>query len=193
MDGPPRLWHDQQRRQRCTSVRSLGWSAPQAELVATGTETWSATFEDLPDNQRYQPVARVELSDGSAAARGWTAVHARQSHDYRERHVQRAYRGGPDRDAAAAVLGGLRGLRCGLQRPVLPVWPEPVCAPRRRCVGPMVRRSDPRPQLLTNGPAFGRRRDRALRRPLSSCRRRPTVGWGVAADQLISPATPTNP
>ena len=43
----------------------LDGAAPQAELVATGTETWSATFDDLPDNQRYQPVARVELADGS--------------------------------------------------------------------------------------------------------------------------------
>jgi hypothetical protein len=43
----------------------LEGSAPQAERVATGTETWSARFEDLPDNQRYRPVARVELSDGS--------------------------------------------------------------------------------------------------------------------------------
>ena len=42
----------------------LDGTAPQRS-VATGTETWSATFEDLPDNQRYQPVARVELSDGS--------------------------------------------------------------------------------------------------------------------------------
>ena len=33
--------------------------------VVTGTDTWSASFEDLPDNQRYRPVARVELSDGS--------------------------------------------------------------------------------------------------------------------------------
>jgi poly(hydroxyalkanoate) depolymerase family esterase len=43
----------------------LDGMTPQAEQVATGTETWSAIFEDLPDNQRYRPVARVELSDGS--------------------------------------------------------------------------------------------------------------------------------
>jgi poly(hydroxyalkanoate) depolymerase family esterase len=43
----------------------LEGTAPQPERVATGTETWTATFEDLPDHQRYQPVARVELSDGS--------------------------------------------------------------------------------------------------------------------------------
>ena len=59
------LWHDRQRRGCRASIRSPGWNAPQAERVATGTETWTATFEDLPDNQRYQPVVRVQLSDGS--------------------------------------------------------------------------------------------------------------------------------
>jgi len=44
----------------------LDGSAPQPEQVASGTATWSASFEDLPDDQRYRPVARVELSDGSA-------------------------------------------------------------------------------------------------------------------------------
>jgi hypothetical protein len=43
----------------------LDGMTPQAEQVATGTDTWSAIFEDLPDNQRYRPVARVELADGS--------------------------------------------------------------------------------------------------------------------------------
>jgi poly(hydroxyalkanoate) depolymerase family esterase len=48
---------------------------PQAEQIATGTDTWSARFDDLPDNQHYRPVARVELSDGSgrsAAGPGFT-------------------------------------------------------------------------------------------------------------------------
>jgi poly(hydroxyalkanoate) depolymerase family esterase len=44
----------------------LEGSAPQAEQVATGTDDWSVHFEDLPDNQHYRPVARVELSDGSS-------------------------------------------------------------------------------------------------------------------------------
>jgi poly(hydroxyalkanoate) depolymerase family esterase len=43
----------------------LDGTAPQAERAASGTATWSATFADLPDDQRYRPVARVELSDGS--------------------------------------------------------------------------------------------------------------------------------
>jgi poly(hydroxyalkanoate) depolymerase family esterase len=46
-------------------VVHLEGTAPQAERVATGIETWSASFENLPDNQRYRPVVRVELSDGS--------------------------------------------------------------------------------------------------------------------------------
>jgi hypothetical protein len=46
------------------SARSPGHGA-QAERVATGTGTWSVTFEDLPDNQRYRPVARIRLPDGS--------------------------------------------------------------------------------------------------------------------------------
>jgi hypothetical protein len=43
----------------------LDGSAPQEERVADGTASWSATFEDLPDDRRYRPVARVELKDGS--------------------------------------------------------------------------------------------------------------------------------
>ena len=44
----------------------LEGSAPQPEQVASGTASWSASFEDLPDDRHYRPVARVELSDGSA-------------------------------------------------------------------------------------------------------------------------------
>ena len=43
----------------------LEGNSPQPEQAASGTETWSTSFEDLPDNQRYRPVARVELSDGT--------------------------------------------------------------------------------------------------------------------------------
>jgi len=44
----------------------LEGSAPQPERVASGTATWSASFEKLPDNQHYRPVVQVELADGSA-------------------------------------------------------------------------------------------------------------------------------
>ena len=43
----------------------LDGPAPQPERPATGTTSWSAAFADLPDDQRYRPVARVELSDGT--------------------------------------------------------------------------------------------------------------------------------
>ena len=43
----------------------LDGPAAQAERPATGTDTWSIDFTDLPDDQRYRPVARVELSDGT--------------------------------------------------------------------------------------------------------------------------------
>jgi poly(hydroxyalkanoate) depolymerase family esterase len=43
----------------------LDGPAPQPERGADGTGTWSARFEDLPDDQRYRPVVRVELADGS--------------------------------------------------------------------------------------------------------------------------------
>lgn len=46
----------------------LDGTVPQAERPATGTATWSVTFDDLPDNQRYRPVARVGLADGSGRA-----------------------------------------------------------------------------------------------------------------------------
>lgn len=39
--------------------------SPQPEQTATGITAWSARFVDLPDNQRYRPVVRVELADGS--------------------------------------------------------------------------------------------------------------------------------
>jgi hypothetical protein len=52
-----------------TEVRvRLDGTAPQPERMASGTATWSATFEDLPDNRRYQPIARVEVGDGSGRA-----------------------------------------------------------------------------------------------------------------------------
>jgi hypothetical protein len=52
-----------------TEVRvRLDGPAPQPERMASGTATWSATFEDLPDNWRYQPVVRVALADGSGRA-----------------------------------------------------------------------------------------------------------------------------
>ena len=43
----------------------LEGNSPQREQAASGSETWSTSFEDLPDNQRYRAVARVELSDGT--------------------------------------------------------------------------------------------------------------------------------
>ena len=43
----------------------LDGAAPQAERLASGTAAWSVTFEDLPDDQRYRPVARAQLADGS--------------------------------------------------------------------------------------------------------------------------------
>lgn len=43
----------------------LDGAAPQGEKPAGATEAWSVSFDDLPDNQRYVPVARVVLADGS--------------------------------------------------------------------------------------------------------------------------------
>jgi Esterase PHB depolymerase len=43
----------------------LEGNSPQPEQAASGTETWSTSFEDLSDNQRYRPVVGVELSDGT--------------------------------------------------------------------------------------------------------------------------------
>lgn len=43
----------------------LDGSAPQPEQEATGTGEWSVRFENLPNNQRYRPIARAELADGS--------------------------------------------------------------------------------------------------------------------------------
>jgi poly(hydroxyalkanoate) depolymerase family esterase len=43
----------------------LDGSAPQAEQLASGTAAWSVTFEDLPDDRRYRPIARALLADGS--------------------------------------------------------------------------------------------------------------------------------
>ena len=41
----------------------LDGDAPQAERTADGTTSFSARFEDLPDDQRYTPVVRVVLDD----------------------------------------------------------------------------------------------------------------------------------
>ena len=39
--------------------------ASQAEKEAGTTQAWSVSFDNLTDNQRYVPVVRVELADGS--------------------------------------------------------------------------------------------------------------------------------
>jgi poly(hydroxyalkanoate) depolymerase family esterase len=44
----------------------LDGPAPQPERAAAGTQAWSVRFDELPDDQRYRPIARVELPDGTA-------------------------------------------------------------------------------------------------------------------------------
>jgi poly(hydroxyalkanoate) depolymerase family esterase len=43
----------------------LDGSAPQAERTAEGTTSFSARFDNLPQDQRYTPVVRVLLEDGT--------------------------------------------------------------------------------------------------------------------------------
>jgi poly(hydroxyalkanoate) depolymerase family esterase len=45
----------------------LDGDAPQPERSAQGTTSFSARFEDLPEDQRYTPVVRAVLDDGASA------------------------------------------------------------------------------------------------------------------------------
>jgi poly(hydroxyalkanoate) depolymerase family esterase len=44
----------------------LDGAAPQAERSAEGSPAFEARFEDLPDDRRYTPVARIVLDDGTS-------------------------------------------------------------------------------------------------------------------------------
>lgn len=65
------------------SVR-LDGEAPQGETLAVGTEDWSITFEDLPDDTFYTPVATVVLDDGTTRSVAFDRVAVGDPLDIRQ-------------------------------------------------------------------------------------------------------------